>query len=77
LLDAREQAEMLLTKEKEPWVLREIAEALSEIGDMNSISYLERFLQGESARTRWVVQRAIRDICQRHEMPLVPSSQAA
>jgi HEAT repeat protein len=67
LLGAREKFETLLAKEKDPSVLRKVAEALGEIGDINSAKRLEEILQGESAGTRRIVQRAILRIHERNE----------
>jgi HEAT repeat protein len=67
LIGAREKIEALLSKEEDPGVLRKVAEALGEIGDINSAKRLEEILHGESAGTRRIVQRAIRRIHERNE----------
>ncbi len=71
LIGTREELEALLSKEEDPGVLRKIAEALGEIGDLNSVRRLEDVLHGGSARTRRTVQRAILRIHERNESQYV------
>lgn len=68
LLGARAAIEGQLNVEQEPRVLRAIAEALSEMGDLGSVGRLEQALAGNGAQTRWAIQKAIREIRERHEM---------
>jgi len=68
LIGARKAIEKQLTVEEHPQVLRHIAEALSEIGDVGSINDLEQALNGPGAQTRWAIQKAIREIQERHEL---------
>jgi HEAT repeat protein len=66
--NAREQIEQSLATEQEPWVLRKAAEALGQIGTVQSITVLERHLRHERTRTRWMVRRAIDEIRQRYAL---------
>lgn len=69
LLGAREQIEEILSKPKEdPFVHRKAAEALGQIGTLESIQVLERCLFKEQARTRWAIRRAIAEINQRNSL---------
>lgn len=68
LLGARAAIEGQLNVEQEPRVLRAIAEALSEMGDLSSVGRLEQALAGNGAQARWAIQKAIREIRERHEM---------
>jgi HEAT repeat protein len=68
LRDAREQIERLMEVETEAWVLRKAAEALGQIGTVESISILERHLHHERSRTRWMVRKAITEIQERHRL---------
>jgi HEAT repeat protein len=68
LRKCREKIEKLLITEEDAQVLRKIAEALAEIGDLDSIDMLEQALYGNGAKTRWAIQRAIRSIRERYEI---------
>jgi HEAT repeat protein len=68
LRDAREQIEGLMETETEAWVLRKAAEALGQIGTVESLAVLERHLHHERARTRWMVCKAIAEIRERHRL---------
>lgn len=68
LIGARRAIEKQLTVEDNPQVLRKIAESLSEIGDIGSLDELEQALNGPGAQTRWAIQKAIREIRERHEL---------
>lgn len=68
ILGARAAIEAQLSSEPDPRVLRVIAESLSEIGDLGSVGRLEQALAGNGAQTRWAIQKAIREIRERHEM---------
>lgn len=68
--DARERIHALMTHrtapESDPDVLRRMAEALGQIGTVESIPYLQTFLLHERAQTRRAIQKAIADIRQRY-----------
>lgn len=78
--DARDRIHTLLSRrgdpETDPDVLRRMAEALGQIGTVESIPYLQAHLQHERVRTRRAMQKAIADIRQRYglwEPPLRPN----
>lgn len=54
--------------ETDPDVLRKMAEALAQIGTMDSIPVLQRYLRHERTRTRHMMRRAIAEIRQRYSM---------
>ena len=54
--------------ETDPEVLRKMAEALAQIGTMDSIPVLQRYLRHERTRTRHMMRRAIAEIRQRYSM---------
>jgi hypothetical protein len=58
----------MLQQEQDPWVLREVAEVLGEIGTVDVIPLLENHLYHERTQTRWMVRKAIVQIQQRHEL---------
>jgi hypothetical protein len=69
LLDAREQIEEILSDpEEQSFVHRKAAEALGQIGTLESIQVLERCLFKQQARTRWAIRRAIEEINQRNSL---------
>ncbi len=68
LKDARQKVEQVLNTEKETLVLRKAAEALGQIGSLESVALLERYLRLEQARTRWAVRQAIAEIKRRHQV---------
>jgi HEAT repeat protein len=68
LRHAREMIEGLMANETEAQVLRKAAEALAQIGTVESIAVLERHLRHPQARIRWMVRRAIAEIRERHQL---------
>jgi HEAT repeat protein len=64
--DARQRIEQILAAETEPWVLRRAAEALGQIGTLDSISVLKRYERHERVQTRSKVRKAIAEIRQRY-----------
>lgn len=54
--------------ETDPDVLRKMAEALAQIGTMDSIPVLQRYLRHERTRTRHMMRRAIAEIRQRYSL---------
>jgi hypothetical protein len=66
----RERLQEMLApeKEKDPEVLRRIAEALGQIGTADSIPLLDRYRHHERTRTRWMMKRAIAEIRARYSL---------
>jgi HEAT repeat protein len=72
LLGAREQIEEILSNPaEESFVHRKAAEALGQIGTLESLQVLERCLFKEQARTRWAIRGAIAEINQRNSLSAV------
>lgn len=70
LIDARAEIEALMSSETDPWVLRQAAEALGQIGNLETLPILQRHLRSQQASSRRSVQRAINEILERNAMPL-------
>lgn len=68
LRHAREMIEGLMATETEAQVLRKAAEALAQIGTVESIAVLERQLRHPQARIRWMVRQAIAEIRERYRL---------
>jgi hypothetical protein len=70
LPNVREYIQTLMThatrREKDPDVLRRMAEALAQIGTADSIPALQGYLQHERTQTRWAMGKAIDEIRQRY-----------
>jgi HEAT repeat protein len=66
--NARQQIETLMTQEKEPWVLRQCAEALGLVGTLESLPLLEKHLRSPESSARWMVRRAIHEIIERNAL---------
>ena len=69
LIDARAEIEALMSSETDPWVLRQAAEALGQIGNLETLPILQRHLRSQQASSRRSVQRAINEILERNAMP--------
>jgi hypothetical protein len=70
LPQAREEIQRLMTgdarRETDPDVLRRMAEALSQIGTVDSIPVLQQYLWHERTYTRWAMHKAIDEIRERY-----------
>lgn len=62
----REEIENRLTNERESWVMKKAAEALGQIGTLESISVLKKYERYERAQTRRIVRIAIHAIEERY-----------
>jgi HEAT repeat protein len=69
LIDARTEIEALMSSETNPWVLRQAAEALGQIGNLDTLPVLQRYLRRQQASNRRIVRRAINEILERNAMP--------
>lgn len=63
---AREEIENRLANEREAWVMKKAAEALGQIGTLESITVLKKFDRYERAQTRRMVRLAIHAIQERY-----------
>jgi len=68
MIGAREQIEALLDTKTEQFVLRKAAEALGQIGSLDSLALLERHLRQKESTIRWSVRQAIAEIKARHQI---------
>lgn len=68
LVNGRKKLEQRLAVEPEAWVLHKVAEALGQVGTLESLPFLEKHRRSQQARTRWVVRRAILEILERNEL---------
>jgi HEAT repeat protein len=68
LIDARTEIEALMSSETNPWVLRQAAEALGQIGNLDTLPVLQRYLRRQQASNRRIVRRAINEILERNAM---------
>ena len=67
LIGAHEKLERRIEEEAEPWVLHKLAEALGQVGTLESLPFLEKHRRSHQARTRWIAHRAILEILERNE----------
>ena len=58
----------MLSDVKDAWLLRQSAQALAQVGTMDSIPVLEKHLFHRRAYVRWVVQKAIAQIRERYDL---------
>jgi len=68
IMDARRTIEDQLSVETHPFVLRKAAEALGQIGTVESILVLEKYLRSQQASARWSARAAIHEIKERYAL---------